>query len=71
MAVVAKQVGMERREYTGQDGKKRQFCRLHLLHLESSARDVKGCRVETVSCPRKNERQMFNRMLWISRSKAQ
>ena len=52
MAVVAKLVGMERREYTGQDGKRRQFCGLHLVHLEGSSRDVEGSKVEMVSCPR-------------------
>ncbi len=52
MAEVAKLVGMEMREYTGQDGRQRQYCGLHLVHLEDSVRSVKGSKVETVSCPR-------------------
>lgn len=52
MAEVAKLVGMEVREYKGQDGRQRQFCGLHLLHLEDTVRSVKGCKVEAVSCPR-------------------
>jgi len=52
MAEVAKLVGMELREYTGQDGRQRQFCGLHLVHVEDTVRSVKGCKVEAVSCPR-------------------
>lgn len=52
MAVVAKLVGKEVRQYKGQDGKQHIYCGLHLVHLEGSARGVKGCKVETVSCPR-------------------
>lgn len=52
MAVVARLVGMERRSYQGQDGKQREFCGLHLMHVEGSSKDVMGCKVETASCPR-------------------
>lgn len=52
MAEVAKLVGMEMREYMGQDGRQRQFCGLHLVHVEDSVRSVKGSKVEAVSCPR-------------------
>lgn len=52
MAEVAKLMGMEIRSYTGTDGKPRQFCGLHLCHLEDSVRDIKGCKCENVSCPR-------------------
>lgn len=49
---VAKLVGLEQRDYMGQDGRQRQFCGLHLMHLEDSVRGVRGCKVESVSCPR-------------------
>lgn len=52
MPEVAKLVGIERREYVGSDGKKREFCGLHLCHVEGTVRDVKGCKCESVSCPR-------------------
>lgn len=52
MAEVAKLVGMEVRDYTGQDGRQRQFCGLHLVHVPDSVRSVKGSKVESVSCPR-------------------
>ena len=52
MAVEAKLVGMEVRDYKGQDGKQHTFCGLHLVHLEDSVRGVKGSKVESVSCPR-------------------
>ena len=52
MAEVAKLVGIEVRDFTGQDGRQRQYCGLHLVHLEGSVRRVNGCKVETVSCPR-------------------
>lgn len=52
MVVVVKLVGMEVREYKGQDGKQHTFCGLHLVHLEDSVRGVKGSKVESVSCPR-------------------
>ena len=52
MAVVAKLVGKEVREYRGQDGNQHIYCGLHLVHLEDSVRSVKGCKVEVVSCPR-------------------
>ncbi len=52
MAEVAKLVGVELREYKGQDGKQKQYCGLHLVHLEDTVRSVKGCKVESVSCPR-------------------
>lgn len=51
MAEVAKLVGMEVRQYTGNDGRQRQFCGLHLIHVENTVRSVKGCNVEAVSCP--------------------
>lgn len=49
---VARLVGMEQREYMGQDGRQRQFCGLHLLYVEGTAKDVKGSKVESLSCPR-------------------
>lgn len=52
MPEVAKLMGMERREYMGADGRQRQFCGLHLMHLEGTVRDVSGCKCENVSCPR-------------------
>ena len=52
MAEVEKLVGMEVRDYTGQDGRQRQFCGLHLVHVEDTVRSVKGSKVESVSCPR-------------------
>lgn len=52
MAEVAKLVGMEVRDYTDQDGRQRHFCGLHLVHVEDTVRDVQGCKVESVSCPR-------------------
>ncbi len=52
MAEVAKLVGMEMREYKGQDGRQRQYCGLHLVHVENTVRSVKGSKVEAVSCPR-------------------
>lgn len=48
---VARLVGMEIREYE-KEGKKRQFCGLHLVHVEDTVPDVMGCKVEEVSCPR-------------------
>lgn len=48
---VARLVGMELREYE-KDGNKRQFCGLHLVHVEDTVPDVMGCKVEEVSCPR-------------------
>ena len=48
---VARLVGMEIREYE-KDGRKRQFCGLHLVHVEDTVPDVMGCKVEEVSCPR-------------------
>lgn len=52
MAEVAKLMGMERRSYTGRDGKQREFCGLHLCHVEGTVRDIKGCKCENMSCPR-------------------
>ena len=49
---VARLVGMEQREYMGQDGRQRQFCGLHLLYAEGTVRDVQGSKVDSVSCPR-------------------
>ena len=51
MAEVARLVGLEVRDFTGQDGRQRQYCGLHLVHLEGSFRRVNGCKVESVSCP--------------------
>ena len=59
MTEVAKLVGIEARSYTGQDGRQRQYCGLHLVHLEGSVRSVNGCKVETVSCPRKVDPKRF------------
>ena len=52
MPEVAKLMGIERRSYPGTDGKQREYCGLHLCHVEDSVRDVKGCKCESVSCPR-------------------
>lgn len=52
MVRVAKLVGMEIREYE-KDGKPRQYCGLHLMHLEGSVPEVMGSKVESVTCPRK------------------
>lgn len=49
---VARLVGMEQREYMGQDGRQRQFCGLHLVYVDGMVRDVKGSKVESLSCPR-------------------
>ena len=51
MAEVAKLVGIEVRDFTGQDGRQRQYCGLHLVHVEGSSRRVNGCKVEAVTCP--------------------
>lgn len=52
MSELAKLVGIEQRSYTGTDGRPREFCGLHLMHLEGTCREVKGCKCESVSCPR-------------------
>ena len=52
MVEVARLVGMEVRDYTGRDGRQRQYNGLHLVHVENSMRGVQGCKVEVVSCPR-------------------
>ena len=44
-------VGMESREYV-KDGKKKQFCALHLVYVEGVYSDVMGSRVEEMNCPR-------------------
>lgn len=49
---VARLVGMEQRDYKGKDGEKRQFCGLHLVYADGTVRDVKGSKVESLSCPR-------------------
>lgn len=59
MAEVAKLVGMEVRDYMGQDGRQRQFCGLHLVHVEDTVRSVKGSKVESVSCPRDVDPRML------------
>lgn len=51
MVEVARLVGMELREYE-KDGQQKQYCGLHLVHVEDSVSDVMGCKVEVVSCPR-------------------
>ena len=51
-AEVVRLVGIEERSYKGQDGKQRQYCGLHLVHLEESVSGVSGCKVEVLSCPR-------------------
>lgn len=51
MEEAARLVGMEVRDFTGQDGRQRQYCGLHLVHVEDSVRRVKGCKVEVMSCP--------------------
>ena len=52
MADVARLVGMEVREYE-KDGQKKQFCGLHLVHLEDTGdKDMLGSRVQELSCPR-------------------
>ena len=51
-AEVVRLVGVEERSYTGQDGKQRKYCGLHLVHLEESVSGVSGSKVEVLSCPR-------------------
>lgn len=51
MSEVAKLVGKEVREYT-KDGQPKTFVGLHLVHVEGTVRDVEGCKVESLSCPR-------------------
>lgn len=51
MAVVARLVGMELREYE-KDGQQRRYCGLHFAYLPDSQQDVIGSKVEAVSCPR-------------------
>ncbi len=52
MAEVARLVGMELRKYV-KDGQERQYCGLHLVHVENEDDgEMFGCRVEEVSCPR-------------------
>lgn len=52
MAEVARLVGMELRDYE-KDGQKRQYCGLHLVHLENTDdKDMLGSRVQELSCPR-------------------
>lgn len=48
---VAKLVGIESRDYVGQDKKPRHYCGLHLAHVEGTVSGVEGCSVEVVSCP--------------------
>ncbi len=48
---VARLVGMEVRDYE-KDGQKRRYCGLHLEYVADSVKDVKGSKVEVVSCPR-------------------
>ncbi len=51
MNEVAELVGIEARDYIGQDKKPRHYCGLHLCHVEGTVSGVEGCSVETVSCP--------------------
>lgn len=51
MADIARLVGMELRDYV-KDGRKKQFCGLHLVYVEGSFEEVIGSRVEETSCPR-------------------
>jgi len=51
MAEVARLVGKEVREYE-KDGRKRQYCGLHLMYVENTVQGVEGCKVEALSCPR-------------------
>lgn len=51
MAEVARLVGKEVREYE-KDGRKRQYCGLHMMYLENTVSGVQGSKVESVSCPR-------------------
>lgn len=52
MVRVAKLVGMEIREYE-KEGRQRQYCGLHLEYVPGSVPEVQGCKVESVSCPRR------------------
>lgn len=52
MSEVARLMGIERRSYTGRDGKMHEFCGLHLCHVEASVRGVQGSKCENVTCPR-------------------
>lgn len=52
MSEVARLVGMERRSYE-KDGQQRQYCGLHLVHVEGSAEGVVGSKVECLSCPQR------------------
>lgn len=52
MAEVARLVGMELRNYE-KDGQKRQYCGLHLVHVENADDgEMLGSRVQELSCPR-------------------
>lgn len=52
MAEVARLVGMELRKYE-KDGQQKQFCGLHLVHLENEEDgEMLGSRVQEISCPR-------------------
>lgn len=52
MAEVARLVGMELRKYE-KDGQTKQFCGLHLMHLENEEDgEMLGSRVQEISCPR-------------------
>nr|WP_325229214.1 hypothetical protein [uncultured Oscillibacter sp.] len=52
MAEVARLVGMELRKYE-KDGQTKQFCGLHLVHLENEEdEEMLGSRVQEISCPR-------------------
>lgn len=52
MAEVARLVGVEEREYM-KDGKPQRYVGLHMVHVEGSVEDVKGCKVEVLSCPQR------------------
>ena len=52
MSEVARLVGMELRKYV-KDGQDRQYCGLHLVHLENEDDgEMLGSRVQELSCPR-------------------
>lgn len=52
MAEVVRLVGMELRKYE-KDGQQKQFCGLHLVHLEDEEDgEMLGSRVQEISCPR-------------------
>ena len=51
MVDVARLVGMKLRAYE-KDGRKQEYCNLHLVYVEGIFRNINGSRVEEVRCPR-------------------